>query len=258
MKRLRFEYETKLEFSCSVTEHSFTLRCMPFSDGRQVIAEPVCKILPESGSIWRSRDSFGNMLICGRMTNPHDDFSFKVTGTAQIINSFETVGYAPDFYRFQTPLTAADECIRSFYNAHLPISTEIIARAKHFCSCVYDYMSYKKGVTQIGTTAAQAFELCEGVCQDYAHILLSLLRLDGIRCRYVAGLAFECGETHAWVEVYDGKRWVGIDPTHNRLIGDNYIKICHGRDYSDCPIERGIYIGSADSVQTVISSVTEA
>ena len=96
-----------------------------------------------------------------------------------------------------------------------------------------------------------------GVCQDYAHILLSLLRIEKIPCRYVSGLAFETGETHAWVEVFDGGHWTGIDPTQNRLIGDHYIKLCHGRDYSDCPIERGIYIGNAQSVQTVLSRMTE-
>ena len=118
-------------------------------------------------------------------------------------------------------------------------------------------MTYKSGVTRVNTTAERAMEIREGVCQDYAHILLSLLRLEGIRCRYVSGLAFKCGETHAWVEVFDGIYWIGIDPTHNRLIGDNYIKLCQGRDYSDCPIERGIYRGNANSIQTVTSKVIE-
>lgn len=93
------------------------------------------------------------------------------------------------------------------------------------------------------------------VCQDYVHIFLSLLRLNHIRCRYVAGLAFSCGETHAWVEIYDGKSWIGMDPTHNCLIGDQYIKLCHGRDFADCPIERGIYRGNVSSTQEIISCV---
>ncbi|WP_432650110.1 transglutaminase family protein [Huintestinicola sp.] len=257
MKRLRFEYETKLEFTRSVTSHSFTLRCVPFSDGRQVITEPVCDILPKTGSIWRSRDSFGNMLICGRMDEPHDEFSFKVTGEAQILNSCESYGTAPEFYRFSSPLTVPGENITAFYKEHASESADLLTRAVGLSESVYKAMTYERGVTEVGTTAEEAMAGRVGVCQDYAHILLALLRMDGIRSRYVSGLAFECGETHAWVEVNDGSRWIGIDPTHNRLIGDCYIKLCHGRDYSDCPIERGIYLGNAGSVQTISSRITD-
>lgn len=257
MKRLRFEYETELTFTGSITGHSFTLRCIPFSDGRQVIAEPLCRVLPDAGSIWHSRDSFGNLLLCGRMDEPHSSFSFRVEGLAQIRSSCEAVGTAPVFYKFQTPLTRAGEAIVQFYEAHRPTGSSILARTEALADSLHGYMTYQKGVTQVHTSAEEALASGEGVCQDYAHILLSLLRLDGIRCRYVAGLAFACGETHAWVEIYDGGRWIGIDPTHNRLIGERYIKLCHGRDYADCPIERGIYMGNVSSTQTVTSRVYE-
>lgn len=257
MKRLRFEYETKLEFSSPVTDHSFSLRCMPFSDGRQIIAEPVCTIFPLSEGIWRSRDSFGNTLICGRNIAPHAEFSFRVCGEAQIINSCKTTGSAPTFYRFHTPLTEPGEALISFYREVKPTAADISVRAESLSDSLCRAMTYKAGVTNVTTTAEQAMNMGCGVCQDYAHIFLALLRIDGICCRYVSGLAFECGETHAWVEVYDGSHWVGIDPTHNRPIGVNYIKLCHGRDYSDCPIERGIYRGNASSIQTVSSKISE-
>lgn len=230
---------------------------MPFSDGRQTISEPFYEILPGTGEVWRSRDSFGNLLICGRMNEPHNEFSFRVSGEAQILNSCETSGGAAAFYGFHTPMTMPGEKILSFYEQHKPSASDILSRAMELSEGLQGSMTYAKGVTGTGTTAEQAMEMGSGVCQDYAHILLSLLRIEGIRCRYVSGLAFKCGETHAWVEVHDGERWTGIDPTHNRLIGDRYIKLCHGRDYSDCPIERGIYLGSVSSVQTVSSQVTE-
>lgn len=257
MKRLRFEYETRLEFSHCVTGHCFTLRCTPFSDERQTISEANCEITPNGGEIWHSRDSFGNMLVCGRMDFPHDEFSFKVSGEAHIVNSCETVGAAAPFYRFHTPLTAAGEQISEFYESVKPSSSGVLSRALELSESLYNSITYVKGVTGTETTAEQAMEQKSGVCQDYAHILLALLRIEKIPCRYVSGLAFETGETHAWVEVYDGGHWTGIDPTQNRLVGDHYIKLCHGRDYSDCPIERGIYIGNAQSVQTVLSRMTE-
>lgn len=257
MKRLRFEFETKLEFSCGATDHSFTLRCIPISDGRQTIAEPKCVILPRLGNIWRSRDSLGNTLICGRMEESHSGLSFKVEGEARTENTCESAGTAQPFYRAYSPLTAAGDKIISFYKENRPSGSDIRSRAESLSEAVFSLMNYQSGITGVNTTAEEALSLGSGVCQDYAHILLSLLRTDGIPCRYVSGLAFECGQTHAWVEINDGSRWIGIDPTHNRYIGGGYIKLCHGRDYSDCPIERGIYIGNADSLQTVSSRITE-
>ncbi|MGN0666714.1 MAG: transglutaminase domain-containing protein [Huintestinicola sp.] len=257
MKRLQFEFETKLEFSCGITDHCFTLRCIPLSDGRQTIAEPEFMILPRSGSIWHSRDSFGNTLICGRMDEPHKEFSFRVRGEALTDNSCEASGTAQPFYRAYSPLTAAGEKLLAFYEENRPAGSDIRSRAEMLTECVFSRMTYQSGVTGVNTSAEDAFSMGSGVCQDYAHILLSLLRTEGIPCRYASGLAFEYGQTHAWVEIYDGSRWIGIDPTHNRYISGGYIKLCHGRDYSDCPIERGIYIGNADSLQTVFSKITE-
>lgn len=257
MKRLQFEFQTNLDFSCGMSEHCFTLRCIPVSDGRQTIAEPKCVILPRSGKVWRSRDSFGNTLICGRMNEEHSGFLFKVSGEASIENSCEAPGIAQPFYRAYTELTAAGEKLLAFYEVNRPAAADVRLRAEQLCEAVYNAMVYHRGETGVRTTAEEAFSVGKGVCQDYAHIFLSLLRTDGIPCRYASGLAFECGETHAWVEINDGTRWIGIDPTHNRYIGGGYIKLCHGRDYSDCPIERGIYRGNGDSVQTVSSKVTE-
>ncbi len=260
MKKLRFEFSTELLFEGDVTEHCFTLRCTPFSDGRQLVSEPKYKILPCCGSIWRSRDSFGNSLICGRIPEAHGSFSFNVTGEAEIINTDFIPGSAAPVYGYFSPLTNAGESISEFRKKLLPkINTvqNIPKKAEIISEQIYSYMTYRKGVTAVDTTAEEAMKLGEGVCQDYAHIFLSLCRSEGIRCRYVSGLACENGETHAWVEINDGKKWYGIDPANNRRINENYIKICHGRDYADCPIERGIYIGKYGSSQKIFSSVSE-
>lgn len=260
MKRLRFEYSARLEFSGTVSEHSFTLRCLPISDGRQLIREPRYEIAPrDRQSVWFSRDSFGNTLLCGRIPDPHTDFSFRVSGEAEIINACDIPGFAPAIYGYESPLTKAGERIREFYEKNTPLSesNKKLERALELSQSLFSAMTYKKGVTRVDTTAEEALALGEGVCQDYAHIFLALCRLDGIRCRYASGLAYDSGETHAWTEIADGSKWYGIDPANNRLIGEHYIKLCHGRDYSDCPIERGIYIGNSGSVQTVVSSVSD-
>ncbi|MGM9675601.1 MAG: transglutaminase family protein [Bacteroidaceae bacterium] len=79
----------------------------------------------------------------------------------------------------------------------------------------------------------------EGVCQDYAHLLVAACRASGIRARYVNGLTVGEGATHAWVEAYEDGQWIGLDPTAGRCIDYGYIKIAHGRDVGDCPSNRG-------------------
>lgn len=260
MKKLRFEYSTELLFEGSVTEHCFTLRCVPISDGRQLVAEPKCEILPHGGSIWSSRDSFGNSLLCGRIVYGHESFSFHVTGEAEMIASDIISGTASPVYGYFSPLTAPGESILKLREKLLPQinSTEnILQKASVISEGVYANMNYQKGVTGVYTAAEEAMKKGGGVCQDYTHIFLSLCRVFGIRCRYVSGLACENGETHAWAEVNDGEKWYGIDPANNRSINENYIKICHGRDYADCPIERGVYMGSCGSSQKIFSLVKE-
>ena len=75
--------------------------------------------------------------------------------------------------------------------------------------------------------------------------MIGFCRRCGIPARYVCGFMEGTGETHAWVEVYDGYSWIGFDPTNDCRIIYGYVKLAHGRDASDCPVSRGIYNGQA-------------
>lgn len=65
------------------------------------------------------------------------------------------------------------------------------------------------------------------------------------------------GASHAWIEIYADGRWTALDPTHDRLVTDDYIKISHGRDYEDCAVERGVFKGNALQIQNVYVKVEE-
>ncbi|MCD7954522.1 MAG: transglutaminase family protein [Lachnospiraceae bacterium] len=123
---------------------------------------------------------------------------------------------------------------------------------------LYENFSYVKGVTNVHTTAEEAMALGKGVCQDYAHILLSLCRIHRIPCRYVVGMLIGEGLSHAWVEVCDGSRWYAIDPTNNLIVDDQHIKISSGRDYHDCIVSQGVFVGRTKQTQTVAVRVKEA
>ncbi|MCD8104228.1 MAG: transglutaminase family protein [Lachnospiraceae bacterium] len=123
---------------------------------------------------------------------------------------------------------------------------------------LYENFSYVKGVTDVHTTAEEAMALGKGVCQDYAHILLSLCRIYKIPCRYVVGMLIGEGLSHAWVEVCDSGYWYALDPTNNLIVDDAHIKISSGRDYHDCIVSQGVFVGRTKQTQTVAVRVKEA
>jgi transglutaminase-like putative cysteine protease len=108
------------------------------------------------------------------------------------------------------------------------------------------------------------WKLKAGVCQDFAHILLVLLRQTGIPARYVSG--YVCpnkngmrgeGATHAWIEAYiPGNGWVGLDPTNNCVADDLHVRLAVGRNFSDCSPVKGTYKGTAGQTLEVGVSVS--
>jgi transglutaminase-like putative cysteine protease len=130
-------------------------------------------------------------------------------------------------------------------------------KAKILCAKVYEHFTYAPGETNVMTTAGEAFVAGKGVCQDYAHVLITLCRMAGMPARYVSGLFVGEGASHAWAEVWMDGLWYGIDPTHNCLADEKYLKLCVGRDYSDCPLERGVFSGWAEQTQKVFTKVTD-
>lgn len=109
-----------------------------------------------------------------------------------------------------------------------------------------DAISYKLGVTGTQTPAAMALHLGQGVCQDYAHIMLSLLRKLDIPARYVSGHLLGEGAPHAWVEVLlDDATVLAYDPTHHRRALNDYIVVAVGRDFADVTATSGLFSGAA-------------
>ncbi|MDX2302848.1 MAG: transglutaminase family protein [Microscillaceae bacterium] len=109
-----------------------------------------------------------------------------------------------------------------------------------------EILSYQSGITQADTTAEEAMERKKGVCQDFSHVMIGILRYQHIAARYVSGY-LNSGENaadahlHAWVEVYiPFVGWKGFDPTNRLMEDEHYIKIAHGKDYLDCQPIKGI------------------
>ncbi len=147
----------------------------------------------------------------------------------------------------------------------------VLTVLQQFSSYVFTNFTYQKGVTSVETSLDEIWKLKAGVCQDFAHLLLEMLRMCSIPARYVSG--YICpenhelrgeGATHAWVEAYiPFFGWLGIDPTNNCFVSDRHVRLAIGRNFSDCTPVKGTYKGTAEhtlEVSVVINgeqSITE-
>ena len=204
MKKLVFDYEMRLSFSAPVTDHRFQLRCIPSTGPRQQVIDVEVKIQPET-ELETTIDSFDSVVMTGFIPEPHDIFSYSVTGIAFVDNAhIHKEAYKP-LYRFNSALTIPGPNVEAMIAvcrerlAALPSDATPVQQAAEVMDEVYKAFVYTPGSTTIRTTAEQALAQRKGVCQDYAHVMLSVCRHVGLTARYIAGLLGGEGATHAWV-----------------------------------------------------------
>ncbi|MDD2798895.1 MAG: transglutaminase family protein [Bacteroidales bacterium] len=242
MGKLQYSFTTKFLFTEEVRSHSFLLRCTPQHLPFQKIISEQCVIFP-STELSRGMDSFGNIVHSGHITEPHSTFEFCSEGevwleTYRICEELNPLFlYTSDYTK---PLNLVEQLFLNIEFSHIDTISQKIEKIS---AKLHENFFYETGATTIATTANHALEIGKGVCQDYAHIMTALCRKANIPTRYVAGFMQGEGYTHAWIEFYEHGIWLPFDPTHNRWIEDGYIKLAHGRDYADCPIERGVFSG---------------
>jgi transglutaminase-like putative cysteine protease len=127
-----------------------------------------------------------------------------------------------------------------------------LCTARGIMSDIFARFEYAPQSTRVDSPIDDALSARKGVCQDFAHIMIALVRQIGIPCRYVSGYLFQPagatgsmdGATHAWVETWLPELgWVGFDPTHNTHAGEHHIRVAVGRDYADVPPTKGVFKG---------------
>ncbi len=257
MKRYRFNYQSIIRFDTPVTRHCFKLRCLPVSQGFQKVLDEKLYLRPKI-VLNQGADAFGNRIQYGHTLEAHDAFIFSSNGEVEQQPYCIPETEIHPMYCFESCLTGLSNALISFSQS-LPLNqdTSVEQRAMVIAHAVYSYMDYRPMSTNNSTTASQAFSQAQGVCQDYTHIFLALCRLNHIPARYVNGFMQGIGFTHAWAEVYDGTKWIGIDPTNDTHIEYGYIKVAHGRDATSCPVNRGIFLGTARQYSEVRVLVEE-
>jgi transglutaminase-like putative cysteine protease len=162
----------------------------------------------------------------------------------------------PDYVRAQAKI---NEIVKIIYSSDHSVAISV----KNCCEYIFKNFNYIKGITTVETTIDEILEKNAGVCQDFAHVMLQVLRTLNIPSRYVSG--YICpnksglrgeGATHAWVEVWIPKNgWAGIDPTNNVWVTNTHVKLATGRNFADCSPVKGSFRGPADQHLTVFVSV---
>lgn len=199
-------------------------------------------------------DSFGNKIIYGSLKKKHHIFHVLLKGEATIGLSFankEKDLNKITIYKYQSKYTKPGQNLKEFFEKNYVEKENNYKTAVDLMHKLYKEFIYEKNVTNIKTTAEEAMTLKRGVCQDYSHIMLSLLRMRKIPSRYVVGMLYGEGFSHAWIEVFSDGYWYGLDPTNNIVVSDNHLKISHGRDYHDCIVNKGILNGGGKQTQTI-------
>ena len=271
---------TEYRYDLAVTDNLNALRVRPATTSTQRCDEFHTRIEPEA-RVSRHLDYFGTEVLEFGIPTSHEQLTIDVRarvvtspppdppdGPWESLLSPAYVDAAGEFalpWQDQPALTGLDD-LHEALKTDTPLET-----LERLCELVPDRFEYRPGVTYVGSSVRDLLEAGAGVCQDFVHLSLVLLRRRGIAARYVSGYLWaapdEDGtdsvevETHAWLEALlpstDGHGepvWVSADPTNRRLAGETHVKVGHGRFYSDVPPVKGLYMGGANSDLT--ASVT--
>lgn len=274
--RIRVVHETGYSYAAPVHESYNEVRLTPRSDTRQNVIVSRVETAPSTRS-FRYTDYWGTTVTAFDLHAPHTELAVTATSVVETADAAEPVGTAT-----WAELGGAD--VRDRYTemlehtAYVPRDRQIARTARALrrgkdpsgavlaaCRWVRSHLTYQAGTTGVHTSAVEAWEARKGVCQDFAHLTLLLLREMGVPARYVSGYLLPRadtqvrdtvrGESHAWVEAWTGGWW-GYDPTNDMPIANRHVLVAVGRDYADVPPLKGIYSGGRATALAVTVDMT--
>lgn len=253
----RFRSATRLSFAAPAKDHHFLLRILPKPMPCMVLAEWRVSI-ETADYVSDFEDTFGNQVLYGAVLGEHNHLVASVWGTVAVKDEYwdddvQELG----LFGLSSPMVGPSEGLDELVHEIAPKFRSLQAREGMLFlnNAVFRRLAYEKGKTTPETTAGEALAEGKGVCQDYAHILIGLLRGLGVPARYVTGYIEGEGDSHAWVEAFHEGRWYGLDPTHDTPVKQGYIKVAHGRDAKDTRMNFGVFKGEYSQYVEVNVSV---
>jgi len=262
--RVGIRHVTGYEYERPVTSSYNEARITPISNDRQLVLESEVEVEP-AAVIYRYWDWWGTLVHSFDLQEPHDALTITATSIVETSGPPDPPA-APVSW---AELAGDDVCDR--YSELLGNSTYVrlddrvrrlsddlgrgldpLATCHAVGAAVRERLRYERGTTTVSTTAGDALEIGSGVCQDFTHVALGLLRALGIPARYVSGYLHPsskaeprqvlAGQSHAWVEAWVGE-WMPFDPTNGDPVGERHVVVGRARDYSDLAPLNGIFHG---------------
>jgi transglutaminase-like putative cysteine protease len=273
---------TKFHYASPVSESVMEARMHPRSEGNQrcltfhLAVSPRCRV-------FAYRDHVGNNIHHFDIPGQHSylvivaESLLDIQPTADIPNSLSADAWAEadsmvqmgDFWEMLLPSEFAKPTPLLLDLANqlgVCRRDDPLSLLRELNQKLYDWFEYVPKSTKVDSPIDEAIKSRQGVCQDFAHIMIALVRSLRIPCRYVSGYLYRRAQdhdrsvvdaTHAWVEAFlPPLGWVGFDPTNCLLTGDRHIRTAIGRDYADVPPTRGIFRGHTASDLSVAVRVT--
>ena len=269
--RLDIRYLTRFRYAQPVSESQNELRACPATDHRQAVVhyhvttEPASRVASYH-DYWGTRvDTFGVRQL-------HDRLEVLATATVETQEPVRPLQAVPrraledgrfhdthlEFLQPSSHVSWSDTVAATAHRIAADVEDDVVALAQAVHDHVATNFEYRTGVTQVGVGVDEVHATGAGVCQDFAHLSIALLRALGVPARYVSGYLFTVDdatgldthddevevETHAWVEVAVPRwGWFALDPTNAQHVGERHVTIGRGRDYGDVAPLRGVFVG---------------
>jgi transglutaminase-like putative cysteine protease len=276
MWRMRVIHATGYAYKSPVTASYNEARLTPRSDSRQNVILNRVETVPATRS-YRYVDYWGTAVTAFDLHAPHTELEVTASSvvetdkgempskqiswadlqTAEVVDRFDEYLTPTEYTPSSRRIARVGEKIAK-YNEPL----EAVMEAAKW---VHDELAYVPGTTGVHSSGLDAHREGKGVCQDFAHLTLILLRSMGIPARYVSGYLHPNkkaavgdtidGQSHAWVQAWTGGWW-HYDPTNDKDINEQYISVGVGRDYADVTPQKGIYSGEGSTDLDVVVEIT--
>jgi transglutaminase-like putative cysteine protease len=286
---------TTCGYAAPVAHAHHVLRLTPVHRDGQRVHLAALQIVPEPRRRREGLDFFGNRLTWIEIDEPHDTLTVKLAARVAIDPVAEPappstppweevreqafgvsdIGpMSPAHFLFPSRMVSLDPEIRDYVRESLPPRRPILEAAIELIGRLKADIVYEIGATTVTTTPPMSFALRRGVCQDFAHIMISGLRGIGLPAAYVSGYLRSAPRTdaarlqgseamHAWVLLWcgalpEGAGWIGLDPTNAVLAKEEHVTLAIGRDYTDVAPVDGVILGSGGQRMDVSVSVRPA
>jgi len=273
---------SKFRYSAPIRESMMEVRMQPRNEGLQHLLSFALQTNPRA-AVTAHHDGEGNTVHHFDVPGSHNSLTITATALVSLVArpalpdrlehaSWEELGRltATDEYwdylapsRFARPSPLLHDFARE---QRLSRGADPLSTVRAINAAIHNAFDYMAQRTRADSPIDDALRIRQGVCQDFAHIMIALLRELTIPARYVSGYLAQrdsgqdrsaADATHAWVEaLLPALGWVGFDPTNSRVADDRHIRVAVGRDYDDVPPTHGVYKGLADNDLAVAVQVT--